>query len=421
MSEQEFFKNDDPPYLVKTFDSYGINIVNSYTDVDLLGKKINSSPLVQFYNSFTKAIFDYSNTESENDLEYIDILLQGLTNGNTFTISDGYYVKDQDGITSNINGIYQFDGAQNNNLILTTVISASSVNNTESRYERDYFVNSPQFTLNSGFTGDPYHVIKSMTNIGLVERLGAVENDLIEVSYAGNTANIDRYRIEKVETSSENEELIFLKDSVNNDNRLGQLSTINLYVRGIPPLSLTEIDKDLNGCAKTYTVDGNYLECFENQNELQAYLRRFKYEEKNVLNTWTEECNCVGFTAGYQTDGLNFDAEFFVKISSNNYVIAGVYTEVVNSTNPTLNISEGIFKFDQSHFSNYSDTSKYELVFAETVNELLNEDYLNIFENNYVAGTESAYTLLTVSSSTPRTFYYGARGMPSLYGIVNIT
>lgn len=421
MSEQEFFKNDDPPYLVKTFDSYGINIVNSYTDVDLLGKKINSSPLVQFYNSFTKAIFDYSNTESENDLEYISILLQGLTNGNTFTISDGYYVKDQDGITSNINGIYQFDGSQNDNLILTTVISASSVNNTESRYERDYFVNSPQFSLNSGFTGDTYHVIKSMTNIGLIERLGAVENDLIEVSYAGNTANIDRYRIEKVETSSENEELIFLKDSVNNNNRLGQLSTINLYVRGIPLLSLTEIDKDLNGCAKTYTVDGNYLECFENQNELQAYLRRFKYEEKSVLNTWTEGCNCVGFTTGYQTDGLNFNAEFFVKILNNKYVIAGVYTEVVNSINPTLNITEGIFKFDQSYFTNYSDTSKYELVFAETVNELLNGDYLNIFKNNYIAGTERAYTLLTVSSSTPRTFYYGARGMPSLYGIVNIT
>jgi hypothetical protein len=44
---------------------------------------------VIFYNSFTKAIFDYSNTESENDLEYISILLQGLTNGNTFTISNG--------------------------------------------------------------------------------------------------------------------------------------------------------------------------------------------------------------------------------------------------------------------------------------------------------------------------------------------
>jgi hypothetical protein len=79
MSDQEFFKNDDPPYLVKTFDSYGINIINSYTDVDLLGKKINSSPLVQFYNSFTKAIFDYSNTESENDLEYISILLHYIT------------------------------------------------------------------------------------------------------------------------------------------------------------------------------------------------------------------------------------------------------------------------------------------------------------------------------------------------------
>lgn len=421
MSEQEFFKNDDPPYLVKTFDSYGINIVKSYTDVDLIGKKINSSPLVQYYNSFTKAIFDYSNTESDNDLEYIFILLQGLTNGNTFTISNGYYVKDQDGITSNINGVYQFDGSQNDNLILTSVISASVLNHAETRYERDYFVDPPQFTLNSGFTGDPYYVIKSMTNYGKVELFGAVEDDLIEISYTGNTANIDRYRVEKIETSSENEELIFLKDSVNNDNRLGQLTTVNLYVRGIPLLSLTEVDKDLNGCAKTYTNDGYYLECFENQNELQAYLRRFKYDSKNVLNSWTEGCNCTGFTAGYQSDGLNFDAEFSVKITDNNYFIAGVYTEVAYSTNPTLNISEGIFKFDQSHYTNYSDTSKYELVFAETINELNNQDYLDIFENNYTAGTENGYTLLTVSSSTPRTFYYGARGVPSLYGIINIT
>lgn len=420
MSDQEFFKNDDPPYLVKTFDSYGINIINSYTDVDLLGKKINSSPLVQFYNSFTKAIFDYSNTESENDLEYISILLQGLTNGNTFTISNGYYVKDQDGITSNINGVYQFDGSQNDNLILTSVISNSGLNTAESRYERDYFVESPQFTLNSGFTGDPYFVVKSMTNYGVVENLGAVENDLIEISYAGNTANIDRYRIEKIETSSENEEIIFLKDSVNNDNRLGQKSTINLYVRGIPPITLAEIDQSINGCAKTYTVDGNYLECFENQNELQAYLRRFKYEQSNVLNSWTEDCNCTGFTAGYQTDGLNYDAIYSLKIENNNYFVTGYYTDLVSSENPTLNLSEGIFKFDQSHFSNYSEISAFEIVFAETLNDLSNEDYLNIFTNNYVAGTETAYTLLTISSSTPRSFYYSQRGNPSVYGIVNV-
>jgi hypothetical protein len=227
-NNQEFYKNDDIPILVKSFESYGINIINSYTDINLIGRKINSSPLVQYYNSFTKAIIDYSNTISENDLDYISILLQGITNGNTFTITNGYYIKEQDGITSNINGVYQFDGVQNNNLILTTVISSSSLNTAENRYERDYFVDPPQFTLNSGFTGDPYYVIKSATNFGKIEELGAIENDLIEISYGGNTANIDKFRIEKIETSSENEEIIFLKDFVYNDNRLGQLTTLNL-------------------------------------------------------------------------------------------------------------------------------------------------------------------------------------------------
>jgi hypothetical protein len=59
-------------------------------------------------------------------------------------------------------------------------------------------------------------------------------------------------------------------------------------------------------------------------------------------------------------------------------------------------------------------------VFAETLNDLSNEDYLNIFTNNYVAGTESASTLLTISSSTPRSFYYSQRGNPSVYGIINV-
>ena len=122
--------------LTKTYGSYGINITNSYTDFDLIGKELKSNPLVYFYNSFGKAIFDYSETIDLDDIELLNLFLQGITNGNTFTVSNGYYIKEQDGITSNINGIYQFDGVQNSNLILATVISASSLNTAENRYER---------------------------------------------------------------------------------------------------------------------------------------------------------------------------------------------------------------------------------------------------------------------------------------------
>ena len=422
-NNQEFYKNDDIPILVKSFESYGINVVNSYTDIDLIGRKINSSPLVQYYNSFTKAIIDYSNTVSENDLDYISILLQGITNGNTFTITKGYYIKEQDGITSNINGIYQFDGVQNSNLILATVISASSLNTTENRYERDYFVDPPQFTLNSGFTGDPYYAIKSMTNFGNVEDLGAIENDLIEITYAGNTANLDKFRIEKIKTSSENEEIIFLKDFVYNDNILGQLTTVNLYVRGTPSISLVEKDTTLNGCSKTYTTDGYYLDCFENQNEYQSYLRRFGYENKSVLSTWTEGCNCTGFTAGQITDGLLFDYEFTFKIENSSYLVflPSESFAVSGQYNPQLVLSTGVYKIDQSHISNYSEDNKYQVVFAESYTDFLNGEYLDISTVNSVAGKENSYTLLTINSNTPTQFYYGASGVKTIFGVITVS
>ena len=197
--------------LTKTYGSYGINITNSYTDFDLIGKELKSNPLVYFYNSFGKAIFDYSETVDLDDIELLNLFLQGITNGNTFTVSNGYYIKEQDGITSSINGVYQFDGSTGDNIFLTTVVSLTGINNAEYRYENDYFVNPPKLDLNTGFTGDTAYIIKSVTNSGEITKLGLYENDLVEISYAGNTANIDRLNVEKVEVSSDGEEFIFVK------------------------------------------------------------------------------------------------------------------------------------------------------------------------------------------------------------------
>ena len=65
--------------LTKTYGSYGINITNSYTDFDLIGKELKSNPLVYFYNSFGKAIFDYSETVDLDDIELLNLFLQGIS------------------------------------------------------------------------------------------------------------------------------------------------------------------------------------------------------------------------------------------------------------------------------------------------------------------------------------------------------
>ena len=394
-------------------------MVNSYSDFDLIGKRFNSSPIVYYYNSFGKAMFDYSNTLNTNDLEILDIFLQGITNGNTFTISDGYYVKDQDGITSNVSGIYQFDGSTGDNFILTTVVTAGNLNTGEYRYERDYFVDPIQFTLNTGFTGDTAYIIKSVTNEGIIEALGLYEDDLIEISYTGITANVDRIRVEKVEKTDEGEELIFLKDPIINDDRIGKYTTINVYVRGDANSEYLEKSKTLNGTARTYSSSGELLDCFEQQNELQAYLRQFGYGRSEVSSVWGYGGNCDGSnTLGTIENNVSirYDYLMAVKVVRNGFEINGVYRP-----NLTLLVNK-LYCFYQGEITNYNSTKPYQLVFTKIQG---NVSQKNLLTGNYISngipGYSNGYTILNTGNSIPSFFYYESSNHSGYGGRIDIS
>lgn len=405
----------------KSIDSYGIKITNSYSDFDLIGKRFNSSPLVYFYNTNTKAIFDYSNTIDQDDLDLLEIFLQGITNGNTFTVSSAYYVKDQDGITSNINGVYQFDGSTGNNLILTTVVSATALNAAEYRYERDYFVDVPQLDLNTGFTGDIAYVIRSVTNSGIIETLGLYENDLVEISYTGNTANLGRYEVEKVETSTDGEELIFVKQPLVADSRIGQQTTINVYNRGNASAEYLNKDKTLNGSARTYSQNGEYLDCFENQNELQAFLRRYGYSQTEVTSVWGYGSDCSGasITEATNGSGILYDKLVSVTVSASNINRKFIINDIVA---PTLYVSIGTnYCFFQSHISNYSLSNPHQIVFTRVKNNVSSSNLLSNFYTTFgTPGTNGSYTILNVGASLPTTFYYECLNHPGMGGVVRI-
>ena len=400
----------------KTFSSYGINIVNTYSDFDLIGKELISSPLVYYYNSFGKAIFDYSQTVNRDDIDLLEIFLQGITNGNTFSVSSGYYVKEQDGITSTINGVYQFNGTTGNNIILTTVVSATGINNAEYRYESEYFVNPPKLDLNTGFTGDTAYIIKSVTNEGEITKLGLYEDDLVEISYAGNTANLDRLNVEKVEVSTDGEEFIFVKEPVFNDNRIGLWTTINVYTRGNATSELLTSDLTLNGVANTYSKNGVILDCFENQNELQAYLRRYGYSDTEVTSIWGYSGICPETSTSSSTAGsITYNRLISVKYSKNGFVLDNV-------PNAELAVQVGQkYLFYQGDVSN-SLLTPPQLVFSK-VRNTTSEKYLlrDAFQVSGIPGRSDSYTLLTVTSDLPEVFYYENLNTPGKGGTIRIS
>jgi hypothetical protein len=400
----------------KTFSSYGINIVNTYSDFDLIGKELISSPLVYFYNSFGKAIFDYSGTVNTDDLDLLSIFLQGITNGNTFSVSNGYYVKEQDGITSNINGIYQFDGATGNNIILTTVISVTGINNAEYRYENEYFVNPPKLDLNTGFTGDIAYIIKSVTNEGEITKLGLYEDDLIEISYTGNTANLDRLNVEKVEVSTDGEEFIFVKEPIVNDNRIGTWTTLNIYTRGQSTAEYLEKDLTVNGTVFTYDKNGSVLDCFENQNELQGYLRRYGYSDTEVTSVWGYSGLCPETTTtSSNRSSTTYDRLFSVKYGSNGFIIN-------DALNPEISALLGEkYLFYQGDISNSLSTPP-QLVFSRVRNNASERFLLTSnYEISGIPGRADSYIILTITSDLPSVFYYENLNSPGKGGVVRLT
>ena len=427
MSSQ-YFQKDSYVTLVKTIDSYGINIINSYSDFDLIGKHFNSNPLVYFYDSNSKVVFDYSNTKSTEDFDLLKILLQGLNIGSTFEIKNGYYVKEQDGITSNINGIYEYDFTIQNStdlnykMFVANVVSAPNLNTNEYRYERDYFVDTVQIDLNRGFTGDESNIIKCVLHEGVINELGLYPGDLIEISYTGITQNVDRYKIEKVETSDDGEEFIFVNQTLTSENRIGKQTTLNIYNRGNPPLEYNFIDKTIIGSAKIFNSKGVYVACYDNQNQLQAYLRKYNTEDPNSKVFWGYDttCNGVPENSFNISQGQNYQILVDVKVektsTSKNFLING-------NSSPILNLQAGLkYLFYQGHSSNYDSIAPNQLVFTRVKGSLKEEDLLTDFYaiSGYPGNYDSAISL-NVTTNIPITFYYECLNHPNMGGAVVIS
>jgi len=315
----------------------------------------------------------------------LKILLNGVSTGSTFEVKNGYYVKEQDGITSNINGIYEYDFTiqnstdLNHKIFVANVVSAPNLNVNEYRYERDYFVDTVQIDLNRGFTGDESNIIKCVLHEGVINQLGLYPGDLIEISYSGITQNVDRYEIEKVETSDDGEEFIFVNSTLVSENRIGKETKINIYSRGNPPLEYNFIDKTINGAAKIFNSNGIYTACYDNQNQLQAYLRKYNVEDPNSKVFWGYNTICDGVPENtydiYQGQKYHILVDVKVEKTSNtkNFSING-------NTSPILNLKAGLkYLFYQGHSSNYDSVAPNQLVFTRVRGSVKQEDLLTDF------------------------------------------
>lgn len=360
---------------VKSFNNFGLELLGNTLDPAFIKGFFSSKPSISVLG--LTCFIDYSHTTDISDLTYIKKLFSGSPIGTTFYLSNANYNDKERNITDNIGGTFTTKFILNDDkLIVGNIISGFSASTSYSYFDKTYFTDIPQYSTQytGGVSGSNYIInnltsnpSKSFINSGAIGSCFGKEE---YVQIAESTINVGKLKINSSMKLKDNKEILYLDSVVNNENLGITNSTCTFYLRGnVDPVILNRSRKDI-GCYVIFDSNGNQLNCFENQNRLQAFLRA-QNEPSDYSSYWIPCLDCGSLTdnainAASGDKSLMFDANVFVYIvqqpigfltSSSNYGVSYSYTLYSNiqgnsslqsTSEMAFDIDQG-FKLDLSH------------------------------------------------------------------------
>jgi hypothetical protein len=376
---------------VKRIKNYGISINGNTYDPIFTKGFLSSSPNVSIIG--TSCYIDYSNTTNISDLTFLKRFFGISPTGTTFYLAQGDYYDESKDVRLDISGVFSKVSCLNDDkLIVGGIVSGFTYNTNYSYFNRNNFVKVPQYT--TGYTGGATaanyllnnltsNPEKSFINAGLIGSFFGKEEYLEIEQSAANTGKI---KINSATILKDNKELVYLNSSLTNENLGTTYSNCVVYIRGNSNPIVLNYSRKESGCYVVYDDSGNQINCFENQNRLQAFLRA-QSEDESYSSYWVPCLDCSrlsdnAINAATSDRTLHFDASVFFYVTEQSYVtlnnsaqyqIEYSYTLVSNangndSLTPTPEINFNIdygFKLDLSHPSlkqfsveAYSDSSK---------------------------------------------------------------
>jgi len=312
-----------PLTTVKTAYSYTAKFIGSTLDPCFTKGKLNSSPAV--YITGNSYFLDYSECQNSVDLKFLNQFFSGLTGGDTFGFSGGYYYNDTTNTKTEWAGVLQLSGKTGT---YNQYVSCTSVSSTaglcSGYYLSKNFLNPFQITAIKGTTANiliSYTPKNTPYNLEYLGIYGSKYGYEEYIELAESTSNIGRFKTSNFIKLNDNSEVIYLNSSLTNEDRFFKKSTINLLQRGIPPLSILASTQLSNGVTKVTNSSGTNLILMDNQNQYQNVLRQeqdptntYSYYSNNTLktvNSNTEEISNLGNLS------LNYSRAFNIKVISN--------------------------------------------------------------------------------------------------------
>jgi hypothetical protein len=292
-------------------------------------------------------------------------------------LSSGDYYDESKNIRTDISGVFSKGVITNNNkLIIGSIVSGFTYTSNYSYYDKSNFLNPPQYTtgFSGGSTAASYitnnitsNPQKSFINSGPIGSCFGKEE---YVEMFGSSTNTGKLKINSVLKLKDNKEILYTDTILTTENLGATSCTPTFYVRGNANPDILNKSRKTIGCYVSYDASGNQVACFENQNQLQGFLRA-QGETAGYSAYWIPCLDCARLTdnainSATADKALVFDANIFCYITEQatatlndalQVVLSYVYTLYSNAAGNanlqpaseiTFTINDG-FKIDLSH------------------------------------------------------------------------
>jgi len=249
-------------------------------------------PNILFYDSYTKAMIDFSDYKNNKEKSNIKDFFDLITPGFNFTITNGTWKNvSVDKLTFDLSGTYKLVKIVDS-IVFVEIVSLNKVTETITRYDKESFLELPIFEL-------PTVISKTKKEIKsyLINSLGKTTKSSFSYMgiYAGDYLQIQnndkKFKIISIEEDTEGKEVITVEGEVGVSSNIGTPILVTLFQENYNKIDTNKFNNEVLGTT-TVSIDFSSF-CLDNTTELQAKLRENTLKKTTTAFTANVFCSPV--------------------------------------------------------------------------------------------------------------------------------
>jgi len=275
--------------LVRTGTFYGIKIEGIKQESSSYRRGIVAIPNFYFYDNQNKVMIDYSDFKNEIDETLVDEFFNLSLNGITVDLDNSEWENlELSSRKVSLDGTYTIDSYKNG-ILFANVIDVPNLDVSLNRYDKSYFLNTPDFTLDVSTFQETTKLFSITNYLGENSKnsfnyLGVIPGDYIKINKSNS-----KYEVYDLYKDDEGKEVIILKGSLTPEDRRTSLTDIAVYCVNDNKISSESFDNTEIG--KCTITDNGVVLCFDSNTRLQCEMRNSKL--KNKIASFTEGTFCL--------------------------------------------------------------------------------------------------------------------------------